>query len=823
LNFLNKETISSPLFLQQNQTVYHYHFQFVDYIYRPQTLESLSLVEFLQKFKKQKDGPKYISVERRFLPDHPQYVTHFLTPRMEFSIPILRCCRLPSPLFHPEKITLYQKMLLLAFYPHRNLLHDIDLANSLQELFDRWITERGLHKYALYNEDYWTAYNYKSLDDRERYFQEILDLHQNDNDVTSETSSDSSALSEVEHVDDLQDVFHTDPIGNGNAYPNISAFQNLSCILQYAEIRSNTSTELCLSYFNSEFQLTRTNLNDCKTSIPPTIYPDLDTRVRALRAAIVDVTFQPDSYSGLVPDFCTLAQISRHFQLNRQQHLALVTFGSVLLNNFADDLDIPNDIFSRLILGQCVGFLEGPAGYGKTFVIHALQSLVTAWKRPDSIKTAAQLGIAADGARGTTIHKLFHWNVRAKRSSSRHISADQESLSSTKLLILDECSVISQRIYGAIDQEFQTIFNNKLLLGGIHILLVGDWLQHHPVAGNPLFIAPELSEDSKLFSLRTRGFSIWHAINVVVTLEEDVRHHQYPEFAAILQRLRIGQYHPDDLDYLNQTCLARTTEDHLPPLLPFSFCPILVPSNTLRTEFTDALIQRLSENQPVFQINALFHNGTFTQQRSAFTIPDHHASRFCMKLFLSIGIPVVGVYNLNLLKNGTIGHVLYIESSDTDQDLNNYPSGIHILPTMPNAVYIRLLSNNSILRIIPRERFSCRFDLPSRHFSLKITQFPLAPAYSLTSEKIQGLTLNSVILAPIIHKTRPRPAPSSFYVNISRVRNPASMKFMQPLSEQQLCRFRPSPQTLEMVHHLHTIALRNPFLNYCFGNTFMNE
>lgn len=72
-----------------------------------------------------------------------------------------------------------------------------------------------------------------------------------------------------------------------------------------------------------------------------------------------------------------------------------------------------------------------------------------------------------------------------------------------------------------------------LPFGGIHLLLVGDWLQQLPVLGQPAFQKqPQYStsdqakqnSDSNAYLSRLRGIRTYQKINEVVMLDENMRH-----------------------------------------------------------------------------------------------------------------------------------------------------------------------------------------------------------------------------------------------------------------------------------------------------------
>jgi hypothetical protein len=136
------------------------------------------------------------------------------------------------------------------------------------------------------------------------------------------------------------------------------------------------------------------------------------------------------------------------------------------------------------------------------------------WKRPGAVLVVAYTGSAAQNAGGTTIHSLFGWNpLNINYKSTPLLKAKFARL---KLLIVDEISAASQSLIGYMNLMLQDIRQNKKVFGGIHSLLVGDWLQLPSTGGNTLFSTPNPKNCSNTtYCARIAGKSVWDAINYV--------------------------------------------------------------------------------------------------------------------------------------------------------------------------------------------------------------------------------------------------------------------------------------------------------------------
>lgn len=93
-------------------------------------------------------------------------------------------------------------------------------------------------------------------------------------------------------------------------------------------------------------------------------------------------------------------------------------------------------------------------------------------------------------------------------------------------------------------------------------------------------------------------------------------------------------------------------------------------------------------------------------------------------------------------------------------------------------------------------------------YSVRRKQIPICPAFCLTDYKIQGATLDSVILdLKDDSKNRRRDSHRKYcstYVQLSRLRSLADLHLLQPISMCDL-EHRPDPQLLQEIQRLQLL------------------
>ena len=117
----------------------------------------------------------------------------------------------------------------------------------------------------------------------------------------------------------------------------------------------------------------------------------------------------------------------------------------------------------------------------------------------------------------------------------------QLRISGKQYLITDEMSLLGQRTLAWVDKRLRQA-TGKLNdpLGGISVMLLGDFAQLLPVGDKPIYASPSQSS----YLLTRHGHSISGVFQRVVMLSENIRqagnNPEAEEFRVILLRLRAG-------------------------------------------------------------------------------------------------------------------------------------------------------------------------------------------------------------------------------------------------------------------------------------------
>ena len=427
------------------------------------------------------------------------------------------------------------------------------------------------------------------------------------------------------------------------------------------------------------------------------------------------------------------------------------------VNSIDDDLD--NSVF----------FVDGPGGYGKTFLFNMILAKVRSMG--DVAIAVASSGIAAlllNG--GRTAHSRFKIPLTLTETSTLNINYDSDLaklIRNTTLIIWDEAPMAHKHIFEAVDRTFRDLTgeNNKPF-GGIIFVMGGDFRQILPVVirGTRAHITDACIKSSTL----------WKNV-CIMQLTENMRIQQHDEeqqdFVKYLLKIGEGKeaiYEEDIVKLYDDMVLDG---DDIESLISKVFTNLDANFND-QSNYIDYIKNRAiltTKNENVDDINEKIINifpGRAQEFLSADSVRDSdsvhenlYPTEFLNtitpsgtpphRLILKVGVPIILLRNLSPkegLCNGTRLIVKGLQSQVIDAEIC---TNSHV----GKRVYIPRI------RIEPSDA-----DLP---FQLIRRQFPIRLAFAMTINKAQGQTIKYVGL----DLRNPVFTHGQLYVALSRVQS----------------------------------------------------
>lgn len=160
-------------------------------------------------------------------------------------------------------------------------------------------------------------------------------------------------------------------------------------------------------------------------------------------------------------------------------------------------------------------FFTGPAGTGKSVLMRAIIAQLKRKhaKDPDRLAVTASTGLAACNIGGMTLHSfsgigLGKDDVATLVKKIRRNPKAKNRWLRTKILVIDEISMVDGDLFDKLSQVGRTLRNNGRPWGGIQLVITGDFFQLPPVPD-------QNARDTKFaFEAATWNTSIDHTIGL---------------------------------------------------------------------------------------------------------------------------------------------------------------------------------------------------------------------------------------------------------------------------------------------------------------------
>jgi ATP-dependent DNA helicase PIF1 len=203
-------------------------------------------------------------------------------------------------------------------------------------------------------------------------------------------------------------------------------------------------------------------------------------------------------------------------------------------------------------------FFTGSAGTGKSVLMkQIIAKLRDKYVRePDRVAVTASTGLAACHIEGITLHSFAGAGLAKEPAPElvkkvRRNAKTKSRWQRTKVLIIDEISMVDGDLYDKLEHIARAIRNNGRPFGGIQLVITGDFFQLPPV--------PEKGKSAKFaFDAATWNTTIEHTI-----LLTHVFRQKDPTFANMLNEIRLGKLTPASIKEFQRLSRPLKYEDEI--------------------------------------------------------------------------------------------------------------------------------------------------------------------------------------------------------------------------------------------------------------------
>lgn len=367
--------------------------------------------------------------------------------------------------------------------------------------------------------------------------------------------------------------------------------------------------------------------------------------------------------------------------------------------------------------------LTGKPGSGKTFLLNEYINFLK--KKSVQIGVTASTGIAATHLNGTTIHSWSGIGIKDKLNQKdiQHLLKKRplkKRLQSTKVLIIDEVSMLHAHRLDLVNQVVQAFRGNHFLpFAGIQVVLSGDFFQLPPVS--------KRNEPSSGFINHSNA---WKNMGLRICYLDEQWRQTDREYLEVLDAIRTNTVNEQTIELLQKRRKGDVDGNIKPTKL-----------------YTHNVDVETVNNRELAKIQAKPHH--FVAESTGPKPLVNALKQSCLapeELILKKGAPVLFVKN-NFNKgyvNGTLGKVI------------DFKDGEPVVKTTDGR---RIIATPEQWKIEEEEEVKA-----------EITQLPLRLAWAITVHKSQGMSLDAAEID--LSKSF---EPGMGYVALSRLRSLSGM------------------------------------------------
>lgn len=461
---------------------------------------------------------------------------------------------------------------------------------------------------------------------------------------------------------------------------------------------------------------------------------------------------------------------------------------------------------------QLFAIILGGPGTGKSTFCNALISSVP----KGTIVCCAPTGIASSLIAGAkTAHSLLSLPIKGNklgRISDKRMLACQSTFQNAKILLIDECSMLSAAKLAMVDARLKFILGNDRQFGGLSILLVGDLFQIPPCNGLALYKAVLMNTKQKSMSIEDIHGAVLFEQFLKIEFKQQMRACEDEWHTKVLESMRAGN--PITPRILNG--YQRLSRNNLTDSDWLS-APVVVSSNKLRQRLTIVRLKQFATRHglPIlkWRNKITFQNEIQISESDQEWLYQVEPGLFSYFVQGAMAYLTKNINPEKGLANGTLVtlHSIVLHSNDLmiyQKAINLASPGEVVEIKQPQSVNISLVastynwptdqrlsfqSDQVILPLTVTEVKSMEIGYKKDTLKFDCHRLAFLPAASCTYHKIQGLTLSSCILHLQKGKgSLPSVNFSGLYVGLSRVRKASDIRIIASNDMQHIYDLRPN-------------------------------
>jgi len=376
-------------------------------------------------------------------------------------------------------------------------------------------------------------------------------------------------------------------------------------------------------------------------------------------------------------------------------------------------------------------FITGQGGTGKTRLI--TEFVKYAKFNGKNIQICAMTGCASlllgEGAK--TIHswsgmQIANGTINQVIDKIRNNMRAKKNWTNTDILIVDEVSMCSKKIFEILNGAGKLVRNNNIPFGGIQVIFTGDFYQLPPVP-------TQKEPDTEKFCFESLEWDSVFPIDNCIELKTVFRQKDHV-YKSILSEIRRGEISPESIDVLRKYEKREYNQEENNGC----FLTKILPTRQRVDATNRILFDKIEEPIETYYVVKKHDRKTYVDSEKPI---EKEILDMCSKLSST----QIETEKNRLINNAPISEILELKKGasvmcliniDLDQGICNGSQGTVVDFVGEKKIPMVLFANGVKMTISPHLWQSP--DYPN----IVIGQIPLCLAWALTIHKIQGATLN---------------------------------------------------------------------------------
>ncbi|MEA2018861.1 MAG: AAA family ATPase [Campylobacterota bacterium] len=376
-------------------------------------------------------------------------------------------------------------------------------------------------------------------------------------------------------------------------------------------------------------------------------------------------------------------------------------------------------------------FLTGGAGVGKSYVTH--QVIEHFENQGKTVARTGSTGIAATNIGGETLHSYFeigvHKDLEALKKADEFKKPEiaekrNVKLRDNDLIVIDEISMVSDKQMEMIKYRLeQADYKGQ-------IMAVGDFQQLPPVA-----------KDTKVgYAFESKA---WKNLETKTHELTVIKRSDNKDFSELLNRLRYGKINEKDNLFISNMQNNKVNEDK---------ATYIFSTNKAVDEHNKEKLNKLDGIREVYKTSIQSDNPNLTNNDKTQLLNE------------------TPIYNTLEIKETA---PVILTTNDRDLGVANGDKGVYLGRDKDDNMLVKLERNEKVVAI-GRKTFNAELEKKDgKKINAKFTNYPIRPAYAITTHKSQGMSIDHLAIDPNKQFEK-----NQFYVALSRAKDPQTTKIL---------------------------------------------